>query len=79
MSLKKFEDFENNLEEEDKNALAADHVNAKKELLGSFDKKGSKNEYWTKNHLVKDLGGDTISIATGGEKSVVVKIIGFEI
>jgi hypothetical protein len=38
MSLKKFEDFEHNLEEEDKNAFANDHVNATKDLLDLGDK-----------------------------------------
>jgi len=77
MGLKKFEDFEHHLAEEDKNTLANDHANAKKELLDSFDKHGKK--FYTKNHLVDDKGGDLIAIATGGEKSVIVKVIGYEV
>lgn len=77
MGLKKFEDFEHHLAEEDKNTLANDTVNAKKELLNSFDKHGK--QFFTKHHLVDDKGGDLIAIATGGEKSVIVKVIGYEV
>ncbi len=79
MGLKKFEDFEVHLAEEDKNALANDSVGAKKNLLKSFEK--------FKDGQIKayDNGNDTITISVGntnfnnGENDIIVKVIGFDV
>jgi len=48
---------------------ASDVDKAKKELVKSLNTKAS--------HMIRDLGKDEISIATGGEKSIRVKILGY--
>jgi hypothetical protein len=73
MSLKKFEDFEHNLEEEDKNAMANDHVNATKQLL-------KFGENITKIHPGKNPDELIIEFWPSLQKdNVVVKVIGFQI
>ena len=78
MSIKKFEDFENSLEEDDKKALMSDHINAKKDLLEGHPDKIKGPLYFIDN------GDDTITIWAKGEneddqldKPVIVKIIGY--
>lgn len=73
MSLKKFEDFENHLAEEDKQALANDYVNATKQVLKFGDK-------ITKIHPGKNSDEVIIEFWPSLElENVVLKVIGFEI
>jgi len=76
MSLKSFNDFESNLEEENKKVSSTDAVGAKKQLLKSFSKDG--DSFITGKHKAWDMEGDTIKLATGNERAVIVKVIGFE-
>ena len=68
MSLKRFGDFENNLEEEDKQRFATNVKSAKKKLLSAL-----------KELDVSETAEDDVLSINVGEHRVLVKIKGFEI
>lgn len=79
MALNKFEDFENNLKEEDKSKNAADYKAAIKELFGNV-KPGEpatvNNTFYV--YQIEEEGVDVVIINKGtGSPFVKVKIIGF--
>jgi hypothetical protein len=81
MSLKRFEDFEHSIEEDNQKMLSTDSKGAKKQLLKSFKKHDPSPDghqrYTTDLHIAIDLGGDEIMLSTGDEFGVVVKVVGF--
>ena len=76
MSLKSFTDFESNLEEESRKLSSSDSKGAKKQLLKSFTK--DADSFITGRHKAWDLEGDSIKLATGNDRAVIVKVIGFD-
>jgi hypothetical protein len=68
MSLKKFEDFENHLAEEDKNALANDYVNASRDLVNAADKITG---------IIRGANPDEVIIQMTEEFQIKVKVIGY--
>jgi len=76
MALNKFEDFEHNLEEEDKNALANDHVNASKDLVNRFDKivwaEAGKNP----GEVIIQIGS-SMDAKDDEQNHILVKVIGY--
>ena len=79
MGLKKFEDFEHSLEEDDKKKMSEDVAGAKKALLASFKPTDNPKLYWSKKTLIEVLDGDTIAIELDDERTVMLKIVGFDI
>jgi hypothetical protein len=79
MGIKKFEDFEHSLEEDDQKALASDHINAKKDLL-----RGSTDKIRGPLYFADNEDG-TMSVWAVGENEkdqlehpVVIKVIGYD-
>lgn len=68
MSLRKFGDFEHNLEEEDKQRFASNVKSAKKKLLSKL-----------KDLDITETAEDDILSINVGEHRVLIKIKGFEI
>lgn len=77
MGLQKFEDFENSQNEENVEKVSPDAIEAKKALLSSFKETDNSNIYWSKKALVVDKGEDTITLSIGDDKSIILKVIGF--
>lgn len=81
MSLKKFEDFEHGIEEENQKMQSVDSVGAKKQLLKSFKKHDESPDgvkrYTSNIHIIHDIGEDQLVINTGDELGVLVKVVGF--
>lgn len=71
MALNKFEDFEHNLEEEDKNALANDYVNAGKDLLELGSKITSIEPGKNPNEFIVNFWPSL------DKESVIIKVIGY--
>jgi hypothetical protein len=87
MALNKFEDFEHNIEEEDKQAESTDFKSAKKALLEAPLNSKDDIKYGILRGPIHYFDNDdgTISIWAVGankgdqlEKAVVIKIIGFD-
>lgn len=76
MPLKSFDDYMHNMEETNQRMESIDSKGAKKQLLKSFEKHKDK-QYISKRHLIEDIGEDKLVIATGDEKGIVVRVLGF--
>lgn len=68
MGLRKFEEFENNLKEEDKNELANDFKSASRDLVSNSDKI---------TDIIRGSAPDEVIIKISDEFQIVVKVKGY--